>query len=515
MNESLWILSSKGKSYESLKEDIKTDILIVGGGIVGVTTAYLLSKKGIEITLVDSNKLGYGCSGRNTGKITSQHNIVFSKIEKSHGLDIAKAYYEANERALAFIECLIEKNNIQCDYKRATSYILAQDEPSMKTLKEEEEIYKKLGIDYEYHDYLDLPFSIEGALAFKNQGKFNPKKYIDGMVEILHKKGVRIYENTPIVDLKNGEICRAKTKDGNIIRASKVIISSHTPWYDGMEFYFAKQKAERSYIVCGEYQGKFQEGMFISIEEQGKSINLYETEGRKMILIGGGKHKVGQGKEDKEYYEILKEFARKNFGVKDFEYQWSAQDYIPSDHVPYIGYLNLDYNNVYVATGFAKWGMSNGTVAAMVLSDMITSNLSEKDNIFSIDRKGVINYEFIKENINMAFEYIKSKITTGDKNFPENPGEGKVVTVDASKYGAYIDEDKNLYLVDVTCTHLGCELKFNKEEKTWDCPCHGSRFDYKGNVLEGPATNPLKSYGRGANDIDPHIVSINKKKREC
>ncbi|MGL4911536.1 MAG: NAD(P)/FAD-dependent oxidoreductase, partial [Romboutsia sp.] len=223
MNESYWISSSKHNTFNSLDEDIKTNTLIVGGGIVGVTTAYLLSKNGINVVIVDANKIGHGSSGRNTGKITSQHDIVYSKINNKYGFESAKLYYEANNNALNLIESIIRENNIDCSFKRLPSYIFAENENYLEELREEYEVCKNIGIDCEYHESLNLPIDVKGAISFKNQGQFNPKKYIDGLLKECIKLGAKVYENTPIVNFEKGNVCTLKTLDNKEIQALKVV----------------------------------------------------------------------------------------------------------------------------------------------------------------------------------------------------------------------------------------------------------------------------------------------------
>lgn len=507
MNESLWIESARSKAYDKLTEHIEIDCVIIGGGIVGVTTAYLLSKNGVKVALVDANNIGGGCSGRNTGKVTTQHNIIYSKIEEEHGIDYAKKYYEANNHALKFIEDIIKENNINCDFKKNSSYIFTEDESYINEIKKEYEVCREVGIPCSYHETLDIPFDVRAAISFKDQGEFNPKKYIDAMGELVIQQGGIIYENTPIVDFINDGKIKLKAKNGCIIDASRAVLSSHVPWYDGMGLYFARLRPERSYIVAGAYEGKDIEGMYINVEDNRRSFKLYEENGETLLLLGGENHKVGQGDNDTDYYEILKSVAKEKFNVSSIKYQWSAQDYITPDYIPYVGYINVYDNNVFVATGFSKWGMTNGTAAAMILSDLLTIRESKYKEVFSPERiKSIFSAEVLKENINVASEYIKGKLEGGDKELPTQCGEGKIVKINRKRYGAYIDDNGELFIVDITCTHLGCELNFNNIEKTWDCPCHGSRFNYNGEVYEGPATKPLLLYNRGKNEINPHII---------
>lgn len=507
MNESYWILSSKGKNYKSLQENINTKCAIIGGGIVGVTTAYLLAKNGVDVVIVESDKIGYGSSGRNTGKVTTQHDIIYSKINKKYGEESAKLYYEINNKAFNLIEDIIKENNIECNFKRVPSYIFTENEYYLEDLIEEYKTCKKLGIDCDYHNELNIPFGVCGAVSFNNQAQFNPKKYIDGLIEACEKLGVRIYENTAIVNLDKGKTIKLKTEYDNTIEAEKVIIASHFPWYDGMNFYFAKNKGDKSYLIATEYNREFQEGMFINIEEPTKTFTHYKGEGKDLLIIGGSDHKVGQDNKEDDIYENIEQMAKEHFQAKNILCKWSAQDYMSFDDLPYIGYINKKSDNIFIATGFSKWGMTNGCASAIILSELILKNSSKYEDIFNPSRIGpYFTTDFIKENFNVGVEYILGKLKLGSDYMPTKKGEGKIVNIDGKRYGAYRHYNNELYIVDITCTHLGCELKFNDEDKTWDCPCHASRFDYEGNILNGPAIRPLKRYKEGKNKIDPKLI---------
>ncbi len=507
MNESYWILSTKSKTHNKLSENIRVNTLVVGAGIVGVTTAYLLAKQGVEVTIIDADKVGYGATGRNTGKITTQHGTIYSKIKNKYGLDTAKLYYEGNNEALKLVKSLIDENNIDCNFEEIASFIYTENENYIEELKEEYETCKNIGIKCNYHEELNLPIDIKGAISFIHQGQFNPKKYIDALMEKAIDIGVKIYENTEIVDLEKGNTIYLKTKDNYRIEADKVVLASHFPWYDGLNLYFAKEKAERSYLIGAKLEKEFPKGNFISVEEPTKTFRSYEGEGQNLLIFGGNDHKTGQYKYESDIFDQLKKYGSETFGLKDFKYEWSTQDYMSFDNMPYIGYVNKKEDNIYIATGFSKWGMTNGTLSAMIISDMILKNNSKYENIFNPSRLGsVLNTEFIKENLNVGANYIKGKLKIGSSDMPSEKGEGKIVNIDGNRYGAYRDYNNELYIVDTTCTHLGCELNFNSFEKTWDCPCHGSRFNYDGSILDGPAIRPLHRYDEDKNKVDPKLI---------
>lgn len=507
MNKSLWISSSKGNKYRVLDEDKRVKCLIVGGGIVGITTAYLLCKEGYKPVVVDADYIGYGATGRNTGKITPQNGIKYSDIYKRYGEENAKKYYEANKEGLKLIEKIIDENKIACDYERAPSYIYAENESDSKKVLKEFDICKKIGINCEFIMDIPLPIESYGAIKFNVGAQFNPKKYIDTLAKKVEELGGEIYEKSPMKSIdKYKDIITVHSLDGYEIKTDKLIIASHYPFYDGLSFYFARLRPERSYVVAGEYNGEFPQATFINASTPKRSLRVYNNGERRFLLVAGEGHKVAH-KTDENHYGTLEEYGKEKFGVEKYQYRWSTQDYITSDNVPYIGYLNSVTKNILVATGFGKWGMSNGTVAGIILSQLYIKGKSKYLSTFTPSRSnGYLTGEFLKENTDVGVQYIMGKVKIASKDMPER-GKGKVVSIDKSKFGVYRDLEDIFHIVDTTCTHMGCELKWNPLEKSWDCPCHGSRFGIDGDILEGPATVPLKQYGSETyNEINPNLI---------
>lgn len=505
MKESYWIESSDERIYGPIAGSEDCNCGIIGGGIVGLTTAYLLSKKGKKIVLVDANKIGYGCTGRNTGKVTTQHSIIYSKIKKKYDLEKAKRYYEGNNEAIDLIEKLVKDNKIECEFERKTSYLFAETDDGLRELKNEFEVCKEIGIDCEFIEELPLPVSCKGAIAFNNVASFNPKKYCDRLGDLIVAQGGKIFENSPVVEVENGEKCSFQTREGKWVQCEQLIIASHLPFYDGGGFFFARLEPSRSYLVAGSVNEGFVEGMYINVEKPTRSIHYINGDNEHLLLIAGEDHKVGEG-EDVDYYEVLRAYGRENFGIKEYKYKWSAEDYMTPDYIPYIGVLNSSHPNMYIATGFGKWGMTNGTLAGILISDLIVEGESRYEDTFKPSRaKSFLSKDFIKYNVDVVYQIIKGKLRIGDMDVELDEGEARIINLEGNRYGAYKEDKGNLHIVDITCTHLGCELSWNEIEKSWDCPCHGSRFNFKGEILEGPATEPLKKYGEGENKINPKI----------
>ncbi|MDO5010085.1 MAG: FAD-dependent oxidoreductase [Intestinibacter bartlettii] len=509
MENSFWILTSQGASYPTLDKDIDTDCLIVGAGLTGLHTAYMLSDIGKKIVVLESDKVGYGSSGRNTGKITSSHGLIYDSISKKYGDEKSRLYYEANEDGLKLIKNIIKKNNIDCNFEELPNYIFTENDDDLNKIKEEYKTCQKLEIPYEYLNNIEnFPLSVKGALKLDNQAQFNTKKYMDGLAKVISSKGIEIYENTPVVGLekKNNEYI-VKTKYNNEIKAKMVIIASSNIWHDELGLYFSKEQAYRSYLTVSKLNKPIAKGMFINVEQPSKTVRTYTDKDKNYLVCGGFDHKTGKCDDESNIFNDIVEFAKNNFKIGTLEYRWSTQDYITTDNIPYIGHINKEQENLYIATGFCKWGISTSAVAAIIFKDLITTGNSKYKELFNPSRTGsYLNLKYLKENTIMAYDYIKGKIKKGSTEFDIQKEEGKIIVIDGDKYGAYRDKDGKLYVVDITCTHLGCELKFNSFEKSWDCPCHGSRFSYDGSILNGPALKPLKLLGMGDNDIDPDLV---------
>lgn len=502
MNESYWIDSSKGKNYEAPDGDIRTDYLVIGGGIAGLTCFYLLTKHGMEAVLIDADRVGCGCTGRSTGKVTSQHGLIYHALESKFGPDRAKQYFNANQKALDFVENMVEQYHIDCGFERLPAYLYTKDEAYAKKIEKEYETYKRLDMDCELVKELPVPIVIKNAVVLRKQAQFHPKKYTDALAGQCARQGGRIYETTRVTDFKAGRPCVIKTGNGPVITADHVIIATQFPCYDGMGFYFAKLKPVRTYAVMARMEKDFPKAHFINAENPTRSLRYVDEE--KSLLIVGESHKVGHNNED--YYAGLKEFGRDLYGLNDYQYQWSAQDYVPPHKVPYIGHLTKDYQNIYVATGFHKWGNSNGTAAGIVISGMIINGGSPYEELYDHSTlTDMVSSSFATVNADVVVQLIGGKLKVGDKEIPDESGVGRVVNMDGKRCGYYRDEHGNTFVVDTTCTHVGCELKWNELEKSWDCPCHGSRFDYKGNVLNGPAEKPLNRCDQEKNRINPQI----------
>lgn len=505
MKESLWLATSEGKRFPSLSEALQVPIVIIGGGMTGIHTAYLLAEKGLQVTLVEADQMGYGTSGRSTGKLTPQCGLIYAQIKKKYGWEKLKAFYEANREALKKIEHIITTHKIDCGFEHMPSYLFTEQLERVAEFEEEYEVYQELGIESECVDELALPLQIKKALSQKVAAVFNPKQYMDQMVNILEQKGVHIYEHTAITQITQGEEEWELTANGHKLQAKQVVFCSQYPFYDHYSFYMARLKAEASYIVAAKYKKDFPRASFLSVDQPIHSLRPCEIDGQPGLLIGGESHKIGQ--ELCNHYESLKQYGEEHFDLKAYEYEWSAQCYKTPDELPYIGYLNEHTANMYVATGFNKWGNVNSMVAAQILTDLITYERDNDHGVYDPSRlKGYFTTKIITENANTLWEWIKSKLEATSADLPKQKDTAAVVKIEGKRYGVYRDQEDSLHILDITCPHMGAELNWNQADRTWDCPCHGSRFDIEGKIVEGPATYRLSRYGEGENTVDPHLI---------
>lgn len=494
--QSYWLDSTEQVSYPALEEDIKVDVVVIGGGMVGITTAYFLKQKGLRVAIVEVDRILQGTTAHTTAKITSQHSLIYDKLQRQMGKEKAHQYAEANEFAIYTIGQIIKENNIQCDFSWQSSYVYTQSEQYIQKIMDEVTAASGLGIKASFVNSIPLPLSIKGAVRFEAQAQFHPRKYLLSLSKDIPGKGSHIFEKTKAVDIQEGIPATVITDKGRKIEADHVVIASHYPFYDAKGLYFTRLYAERSYIIGVKIKESFPGGMYINAENPTRSLRYQDYRGEQMILVAGDHHKTGHGQATSTHYQNLKDFASKTFTLEDVLYHWSAQDCMTLDGVPYIGHLTSGTPNIYIATGFGKWGMTSSTVAALIIKDLILEKPNPWLEVYSPSRSISLTSaaNFIVQNADVALNFISGKLIPGPRSVFIDKGEAKSFDLMGQKVGAYKDEEGIVHMVDTTCTHLGCELKWNDAEKSWDCPCHGSRFTYKGEVVEGPAYKALEYF---------------------
>lgn len=429
--ESIWSASCELPSFEQLKGDIKTDVLVIGGGIAGVLCAEQLTKSGIDCIVAEAGRICDAVTRNTTAKITSQHGLIYDRLLREFGAEKARLYYLANEAALSKYRELCA--DIDCDFEQKDNYVYSLNDE--RELIHELNALDRIGASAQFEQKLPLPFETAGAVKFANQAQFNPLKFIAAVA-----RGLQICENTAVREL-NGN--RAVTDCGNIT-AKSIIVATHFPFINKHGGYFIKMYQHRSYAIAVE-NGEDYGGMYVDSSKKGLSFRNYGD----CLIIGGGSHRTG--KKGGSYRE-LEELASGYYPDLPIKYRWATQDCMTLDGVPYIGRYSAGTKGLYAATGFNKWGMTSSMVAATLLCDMIMGRHSEYESVFSPSRT-VLRPQLAVN----AFESAVNLLTPGTKR----------------------------------CPHLGCSLKWNAAEHSWDCPCHGSRFTADGKLIDNPATGGL------------------------
>lgn len=504
---SYWIDSVHLPDYPPLEEDINVDVAIVGGGIVGITSAYLLARRGLKVAVAEASNILQGTTGHTTAKITSQHSLIYARLIKEMGAELARQYAEANESAIKLIHHTIEEHDIDCDFSWLPAYIYTQSEQYIKDIQDETKAARELGLEATYLENIPLPFKIWAAMRFDRQAQFHPLKYLSVLAQYVTDHGGHIFEETVAVNLEDKPVA-VVTKHGPRIKANKIIVASHYPFFDGGGLFITRIYADKSYVVAIKAKEKFPEGTFITAETPTRSLRAQRDGGEEIILVGGEHHKTGDETNTNVHYQNLITYAHNNFTITDISYRWSTQDCMTLDGVPYVGHLTPRSPDIYVATGFNKWGMTNGTASAIILTDLITKGDSPWAPVYNPSRFNLASIKtFLVQNADVAKELVSGKMAKLPEDVDIKPGDAQVLEVEGQKMGVFRDDEDNLHWVDTTCTHLGCELKWNDAERTWDCPCHGSRFTYDGDVVEGPAFNRLQCQHEDKNQVEARIFS--------
>ena len=493
--ESYWTDTTTRPSFSKLNENIEVDICIIGAGITGIMSAYMLKDSGLKICLVEKGEVCSGVTQNTTAKVTSQHGLIYRYLEDSFGIEFAKKYLKSNQEAIKTIEDIIKKENIECEFQRTDNYIYTCTDEYIQRIKDEIETVNKLGLNAEQIDKINLPFEIKIGIKFPNQAKFHPLKYLYKIVEILKNNNVEIYTNSIIKDIKKeGTKYILKAEEYNV-KSKYVVMATHYPIKSFPGLHFLKMYQDRSYAIAVEPHTKISSEMYISAESPVASFRPINDE---LLIIGGEDHKTGDNSKDLNIcYKSLESYAKEIYPSMEVKYRWATQDCVSLDKVPYIGEFSNLMPNMYIATGYKKWGMTTSHVAARIIRDKILNKDNEYEEIYRATRMEPIkNHE---EFGNMLKQTVYSlginKIKMPKYKYEDLAKDsGGVVEYEGEKMGIYKDKDGKIYAVKPYCKHLGCELSWNNLEKTWDCPCHGSRYDYKGKLISEPATEDLDRY---------------------
>ncbi len=474
---SIWTDDVEIKERKALHENIHVNTVIIGAGMAGVLTAHFLQQNGVECIILEGDRIAGGQTKNTTAKITSQHALKYNKLTEKFGKEKAKQYADANQKAISIFFQIAKSENISCMIEEQPAYLYSKS--NYEQIEKEYYASVNLGINADLCEITTLPFKTVPALRFNYQAQFHPLRFIQGIAEKLV-----VYENTKIISVEENVI---QTRN-NTVTADNIIITTHYPFVNVPGYYFLRMHQERSYVIALENAPNLN-GMYYGIDTD--SLSLRNS--GKYLLLGAGNHRTGENSEGGKY-EILRKYAKEYFSEAHETAFWSAQDCIPLDGVPYIGNYSASTPHMFVATGFQKWGMTSSMVSAMVIADLIQGKPHPYE-IFSPQRFNIS--ASAKQLYEDGIQSIKG-LTNEILHIPDETinqltkGHGGIVEYDNKKIGVYKNEAGEAFIVSTRCTHLGCQLEWNPDELSWDCPCHGSRFDYKGNLIDNPALKNLK-----------------------
>lgn len=492
---SLWIGTTPETDYPTLTDSVDVDVCVVGAGITGITAAVLLKRAGKTVALLESRRIVQGATGYTTAKVTAGHGLGYTKIREAIGEEGARVYAEANQAALEWIARLVEEDGIDCDFERKVNYVYAEDDEQAKQVEQELAVQRAAGLDARLVRATPLPFRVTAALRLEGQAQFHPRRYLLALTATIPGDGSHVFENSRVQTVKHGEPCEVIADQG-VVRARDVVVATHLPILD-RGLFFARTYPHRSYAIAAPIDpSRAPEGMFINAGTPTRSIRTIPDGERLYLQVGGNGHKVAAEEDTPARYDQLEEFLREHWpGAGEVEYRWSTQDYMPHDQVPYVGRVRRGSEHLYTATGFNKWGMTNGTAAALTISDAILGRTNPWAETFDSKRINATGLKkALTENAGVGFRFFADRLRRADRGSVDDlrPGEGGLVRVRGRKAAVYRGDDGVLHAHSPVCRHLFCLVDWNPAERSWDCPCHGSRYAADGRVIQGPATKDLK-----------------------
>jgi glycine/D-amino acid oxidase-like deaminating enzyme/nitrite reductase/ring-hydroxylating ferredoxin subunit len=492
---SLWLATTRATRFARLEGTVEVDVAVVGGGITGVTAAHLLKEAGRRVALVELGRIGEGTSGHTTAKLTVGQSLVYRRLLSAHGEEAARRYAESNRSAIALIGDNVRRLGIDCDWETASNYVYTRDPERVRELEEEAEAASSVGVQAELTTETDLPFPVSAAVRVDGQAQLHPLKYLQGLVEEIPGDGSHVFESTRALGVDRGETSTVETSSGKVL-AGHVVVATQLPFL-GRGLFFAKAPPWKSYAVAAPIEeSRAPRGMYISVESPTRSIrSAPSSDGSRHLIVGGESGKPGDGDAD-ERYAALESFIDEEFGLEP-THRWSAHDFVPVDGLPYIGHPSRRDDRVYVATGFAKWGLTNGTAAAGLIADSILGRPDRSGGTFDARRRTGVraSAKLVKVNAGVARRFVGDRMKPRDGRTDVDglaPGEGAIVRRGLRRYAVSRDESGVLQVVSARCTHLGCLVGWNGVDRAWECPCHGSRFAPDGSLLQGPATRDLE-----------------------
>ncbi|WP_342379614.1 FAD-dependent oxidoreductase [Myxococcus stipitatus] len=490
---SLWTLTAPPREFPPLTGDLTVDVAVIGGGMAGLTTAWLLKRAGKRVVVLEMNRILSGQTGQTTAHLTELLDTPYSTLRRDFGPSGARLAAASSRAALEQVASLVEALGLDCDFQRVPLFRFAETVRELDALERELPAAREAGLSVSLTHAVPLPFPVRGALKVEDQALFHPRKYLLGLADRIPGEGCHLFEDTRVLDVQDGAPCRVVTNRG-VVTATDVVEATTTPL--NRVFLHTKLYPYRTYAVAGPLEGSLEPGEYYDSREPYHYIRTQPVDGHLHVIVGGEDHKVGAAVDTEQCYAALEEYTLKRFPVKRLTSRWSGQVIEPADGLPFIG-LNRASRHVYVATGFSGTGMTFGTLAGMMFTDLILGRHNAYAALYDATRVKPLAgaKDFLQENAEVAFRFVVDRLSRPDgKHLSEvAPGEAKVLEVDGKKVAVYREPDGTSHAVSPVCTHLGCHVHWNGAERSWDCPCHGARYSPTGKVLNGPAVRDLPS----------------------
>ena len=495
---SIWMATANTPSQSPLRESIRTDVCIIGAGIAGLTTAYLLGREGRSVVVLDDGPIGGGMTGRTTAHLSNAYDDRYVEIEKLHGAEAARLTAESHSAAINKLSEIASEENIDCDFEWVDGFLFAATPDHLDLVQDELAAAHRAGlVKVEKLARAPIDFFDTGpALRFPRQAQFHPLKFLDGVARAIIRDGGRIFGQTHATKIEGGSSARVETSHGPVVSSEVVVVATNTPVNDRVAIH-TKQAPYVTYAIGVQVpRGSVTRALFWDTGEPYHYVRLQSDKenSHDILLVGGEDHKTGQANDGDARYGRLEQWTRERFPqMREVEFRWSGQVMEPFDGLAFIGQNPFDDDNIYIATGDSGQGMTHGAIAGMLLTDLIQRRKNKWEDLYNPSRIRVkVLPEYASENINVAGQYT-DYITAGDiKSEAElKPGDGAIMRDGLAKIAVYRDDAGNVHKRSAVCPHLGCVVAWNSSEQTWDCPCHGSRFNAEGRVYQGPANSDL------------------------
>lgn len=495
--ESHWMTSTPSTAYRPLDSDLDVDVLVIGGGIAGLSTAWEVSRTGRSVAVVEADRIAAGVTGYTTAKLTAQHTLVYAHLREARGAAGAEAYAKSQSAALERVAEVAGLLGVDCELERRPAYTWVESDERVDEVLAEVEAAREAGLDASFTTTIGPAFQVAGAIRVENQAQFHPRKYLLALADDLTAGGGRIFERTRAVELhEDSKRCRVGTEHGHTITAQHVVVATHYPVFD-RALLFTRLTVRRELVVAATIPADLDPGgLFITPEQNTRSVRTapYGDSGR-LLIVTGEHFTPGDGGVEARWQRLV-DWTMAQFPDANIVQRWATQDTSSSDRIPFIGPLHVGARNAWVATGFGGWGMTSGVMSGQMLAAQIAgeqvpwASLYDPRRVHPVEEAPTV----AKLTASVARHFVGGRLASSHVDSVDEipPGDGAVLRVNGERCAVHRDADGNLHAVSARCTHLGCLVHFNRAEVAWECPCHGSRFGVDGSVIEGPATAALE-----------------------